>query len=76
MLAERGRISLNLPVTAGRTRILATPAIGEVPVDGAIAIESVRLPGSLHGDPADRILVATARLLGYRLGTRDAKILA
>ncbi len=76
MLAQRGRISLNVPVEAWRAQVLAAGPIREIPVDGPIAIESVRLPGSIHGDPADRILVATARLGGCRLATRDAKLIA
>jgi PIN domain nuclease of toxin-antitoxin system len=39
-----------------------------------IAVDSSRLPGDFHGDPADRILVATARSLGVPLLTRDRKL--
>jgi PIN domain nuclease of toxin-antitoxin system len=48
----------------------------EVGISGEIAIESVDLPPELHPDPADRLLVATARLEGMRLATRDARLLA
>jgi len=40
-----------------------------------IAIESVQLPDSLNNDPSDRILVATARIQGLTLMTRDKDIL-
>lgn len=40
-----------------------------------IAVDSCNLPGIFHNDPADRIIVATARLSGATLITRDAKIL-
>ena len=40
-----------------------------------IAIESSFLPGEFHGDPADRIIVATARINDLILLTRDKKIL-
>lgn len=40
------------------------------------AIEAGALPGTLHRDPADRLLIATARDLGVPLVTRDARILA
>jgi PIN domain nuclease of toxin-antitoxin system len=40
-----------------------------------IAIESTRLPGVLHGDPADRIMIATARAMGASLMTCDRAIL-
>jgi PIN domain nuclease of toxin-antitoxin system len=39
-------------------------------------VESVNLPGSFHNDPADRFIVATARLQGFALMTADAAILA
>jgi PIN domain nuclease of toxin-antitoxin system len=40
-----------------------------------IAIESTRLPGTPHGDPADRIMMASARLTGGRLATCDRGII-
>ena len=47
----------------------------EIPVDGEIAILSTRLAG-MHGDPADRLIVATALARGAVLVTADQKILA
>ncbi len=41
-----------------------------------MVIESTRLPGTIHRDPADQLLVATARILEISLFTRDAKLLA
>ncbi len=75
MLAKRGRISLSLPITEWRQKILAQDGITEVPVTGDISIESVHLPGALHPDPADRLLVATCRLHGWPLATRDQQLL-
>jgi PIN domain nuclease of toxin-antitoxin system len=40
-----------------------------------IALDSSRLPAPFHGDPADRIIVATARAAGARLLTRDANLI-
>ena len=40
-----------------------------------IAMESCNLPGSFHKDPADRIIVATARIRNLTLLTKDGKIL-
>jgi len=37
-------------------------------------IESTMLPGVLHADPADRLIIATARIKKYSLVTRDEKI--
>jgi PIN domain nuclease of toxin-antitoxin system len=69
-------VSLSQPVQQWREAVLAPPQIREVELDGAIAIESVGLPGDFHDDPADRILIATARIRGFTLATRDSGILA
>jgi len=42
----------------------------------ATLLESSPLPGRFHGDPADRLLVATARMTGARLLTKDERLLA
>ena len=75
MLEERRRISLSLPVTSWRRRVLETTSIVEQSVTGEIAIEAVVLPGELHSDPADRLLVATARVHALRPATRDARLI-
>jgi PIN domain nuclease of toxin-antitoxin system len=75
MLAARGRISLARPLSHWRELVLALPGIAEEPVTGDIGIEAVQLPGDFHADPADRLLVATCRLRGHRLGTHDGRIL-
>lgn len=73
MLEAAGRITLSLPVRAWREKVVA--ALGEEVLDGDLLVESVHLPGGLHADPADRILVATARARGHRLATRDRRLL-
>jgi PIN domain nuclease of toxin-antitoxin system len=45
------------------------------PLTDKICLESVSLPGTFHRDPADRVIVATARLLNCELVTADNKIL-
>ena len=75
MLETRQRISLSLPIPAWREVVLNNSRATEIPVTGDVAIESVFLPGELQEDPADRLLVATARLQGCRLATRDEGIL-
>ncbi len=75
MLGSKGRIALAHPVGEWRDSILAGPGITEVPISGDIGIEAVNLPPGLHEDPADRLLVATARLHGLTLGTRDRRLL-
>ena len=76
MLQERQRITLSLPVRSWREIVLKTRGVIEAPLTGEIAIESVNLPGKFHKDPADRILVATARLNAWTLATRDDRILS
>jgi PIN domain nuclease of toxin-antitoxin system len=76
LLDAKGRIRLAKDCLAWVREALAAPGISLVPLSPEIAVESSRLPGEFHGDPADRILVATARLLGAALLTRDERILA
>jgi len=73
--AARGRIQLNMPLRAWVDRALGVPGIRLAPLDAAIAAESTLLPGEPQGDPADRFLIATARIHGVVLATRDERIL-
>lgn len=54
---------------------LAYPGIRLLGLTPEIALESTRLPGSFHRDPADQIIVATARIYDCALVTSDNKIL-
>lgn len=75
MLEAKGRIGLSRPVEEWVHAALRAPGVRLLELTPAIAVESTRLPGSAHGDPADRILIASARVLGGRLATRDRVIL-
>ena len=75
-LVEKGRLTLPRPLTEWFDLALAYPGIRLLPLTPRIAAESTQLPGSFHADPADQIIVATARVHGYALLTADAKILA
>jgi PIN domain nuclease of toxin-antitoxin system len=75
MLEKRGRVALPMNVRTWVEQALSKPGIAVAQLTTEIAIESVQLPGELHGDPADRMLVATARLLGATLLTKDAKLI-
>lgn len=57
-------------------RFMAGPGIKEAQLTPAIGIDASHLPGALHGDPADRLIVATARHLGMPVVTRDRRIIA
>jgi PIN domain nuclease of toxin-antitoxin system len=56
-------------------RLMAGPGIRAAPFSPAIAIAASCLPGDVHRDPGDRLLIATARDLGVPLVTRDSRIL-
>jgi PIN domain nuclease of toxin-antitoxin system len=75
MLEKRGRVALPMNVRTWVERALSKPGIAVAPLTPEIVIESVHLPGEIHGDPADRMLVATARVLGARLVTKDAQLI-
>jgi PIN domain nuclease of toxin-antitoxin system len=74
LLVERGRLHLALDVRDWLCRCEALPFLTFVPVDSAIAVESVRLPDFPHADPADRIIASTALSLGASLVTKDDKL--
>ncbi|OQP87615.1 VapC toxin family PIN domain ribonuclease [Rhizobium rhizosphaerae] len=76
MLVERRRLVLTQDLEAWVAKVLAIPQILLIPIDPAIAIDSVRLPPPFHPDPADRVVVATARFLRAPLMTADRAILA
>ncbi len=69
------RIDLGMDVRAWAARALAFPGLRVTALSPSIAIESTRLPGRIHRDPADRILIATARLSGFSIVTSDERIL-
>lgn len=75
-LATLGRLNLFLPVDQWLRLGLTRPGIRLVDLTPKIAVEANYLPGTFHRDPADQILVATARELNLPLLTADAKILA
>ncbi|MGX9965683.1 type II toxin-antitoxin system VapC family toxin [Roseomonas sp. F4] len=57
-------------------RLMAGPGIREAPLSPGAAVDASFLPGDLHGDPGDRLIIATARDRGLPLVTRDGLILA
>jgi PIN domain nuclease of toxin-antitoxin system len=75
-LHERGRVRLRLPLRDWLEQATAPPLVRRVDLSPAIAAEVASLPSTFHRDPADRIIVATARLLGATLLTRDERIVA
>jgi PIN domain nuclease of toxin-antitoxin system len=74
-LAGLGRIELSLPLRTWLERATAPPLVRRIGISPAVAAEVAVLPASFHRDPADRILVASARVLGATVLTRDQRIL-
>ena len=75
LLASKKRIDLQRDVLEWMREALALPGVHLVPLEPEIAVASTRLPFEMHPDPADRILVATARHLGATLVTADGALL-
>ena len=75
-LVEKGRLKLHLPVSDWIAAAIARPHIELVSLTPEIAIEACNLPQPFHRDPADEMIVATARLMNLPLLTVDSKILA
>lgn len=76
MLVDKRRLALGRSVGTWFDHVLATPGFVLMPFTVAMGIDAGTLPGDIHGDPADRIIIATARALGCPVLTADHKILA
>ena len=75
MLVNKGRLSFGQEIGEWLRIALSMPGIQMVPLLIEISVASTQLPGDFHADPADRIIVATARHLGATLVTEDKLIL-
>jgi len=75
MLAARGKISLAEGARDWIIKALSAPGITVCPLTPEIAVDSTSLPGKFHGDPADRMIVASTRVLNATLLTLDQQIL-
>jgi len=74
-LVECARLELPCPLQEWFDEALSYPGIRLLELTPAIAIGSTQLPGEFHRDPADQIIVATARLYDCPLVTSDSRIL-
>jgi PIN domain nuclease of toxin-antitoxin system len=75
MLVERKRILLDMDMTDWLKQWVELPGIKIAEFSFQVAILSNRLPGIIHSDPADRILIASAYEENAVLVTADEKIL-
>ncbi|MCC6498703.1 MAG: PIN domain nuclease [Anaerolineae bacterium] len=74
-LVENNRLELPVPLEKWFEQALSYPGIRIIELTPEIVTESTRLPGKFHKDPADQIIVATARVMKCSLITSDDRIL-
>ena len=74
-LQSLGRIRLSIALRAWLDNAVAPPLVRRHGISPAIAAELSTLPDTFQRDPADRILVATARVFGATLLTQDRRII-
>jgi PIN domain nuclease of toxin-antitoxin system len=74
-LVRKGRLTLTGPVERWVEEALAVEGVTLTPLTAAMALEAAAIPDPFPGDPVDRMLVATARILGATLVTADRRIL-
>lgn len=76
LLDSQRRIDLAEGFDAWRQKVEAMTFVEFIPIDNRIAVEANRLPDPFHRDPADRLIVATARVHRIPLVTADDRIRA
>nr|WP_299244997.1 type II toxin-antitoxin system VapC family toxin [uncultured Halomonas sp.] len=76
MLVDKGRLTLSMDVDDWLKEVSYIDELRFISIDNDIAVQSTRLPGEFHKDPADRMIVALARHLNAPLITADEKIRA
>ena len=74
-LVANKRLELPIPLEKWFKQALSYPGVQIIELTPEIATESTRLPGEFHKDPADQIIVATARVMKCKLVTSDERIL-
>ncbi len=73
-LVEKGRITLTIPLAEWIARATDPEFIEVLPLTPEVAVDSTNLPGGFHGDPADEMIIAAARLQNATLITADRRI--
>lgn len=75
ILAQRGKVEFGVSAESYVSRAFTRPGVQIVPLTPEIAVRASYLPGQFHSDPADRLLISTAIMMGLILVTRDREIL-
>lgn len=73
-LVQKKKLQFTIPCREWIEAALSEKGVTLHPLTPEICVESTELPGVFHGDPADQIIVATARLLATPVLTSDRKI--
>lgn len=76
MLEQKKRIAMQIPCLEWINRSIELTHLQIIELTPEIAVESCHLPGSFHGDPADKLIVASARIENMTLVTKDKTILS
>jgi len=76
LLVGRDRLSLGMNLDDWLETVSEIEGLLFVPVDEVVGVESTRLPGHFHKDPADRMITALARQVNVPLVTADERIRA
>lgn len=74
MLHARGRLELKVPFEPWIVDAADSSLVEVVPLDVSVVLELNKLPSDFPGDPADRIIAATARSRRLELATRDTRL--
>jgi len=74
MLHARGRLDLAMPFVSWLYQAASPDTVEVLPMSVEVILALDQLPRSFHGDPADRIIVATARAMKLPLATHDQRI--
>jgi PIN domain nuclease of toxin-antitoxin system len=73
---QHGKLELDRPLTEWIAVALKFPNVELLPLTREIVLDATALPDGFRSDPADEIIVATARVLGLPLLTADEKLCA
>ena len=76
LLASRGKLELPALAEVFISQVFARPGVRVAALTPEIAGHASYLPGTLDRDPADRMLAATALIMGLQLVTRDHQLLS
>ncbi len=74
-LIQKKRLNISMDLDSWFDEVSRIEGVRFTPIDNEVGIKSTTLPGDFHKDPADRMIVATARKFSAPLITADEKIL-